>query len=479
MRTIRPSTHRRGVAAMLAMIYLVLFATLSIGFYATATISTQVAYNERRTVEAQLAAETGLDFVRNALYQVQFPARTTPANVLGEVSLDLEDLLNGTGNLSSNQVDMTGSNKIEIPAGNNKFIEIGNGQRFRVEIQRDDSFDADATASSDKKSQLVATITGGAAGSAERSRIRVTFKREEAPTGFFRNGMVSAGQVQILTRNFVQGLPADHAKVISLSSVNPPVTVGASLPGALSGIAGDIWIREGTNPSVFAGWSVGGTTNSAAIMADHVHKYHPDDLPPIPVPVTSIYKEFATNTYVSGSTTYTNIVIPPNTNPTFNGHSVLEGVIYVKQPNSVKFNGQVDITGVIVGEDVGVGTLLSNQIIFSGNGGVKAGVESLPDDPEFAGLKQLAGSFIVAPGFDVQMTGNFGAISGHIAGDKVTVSGSSSSNITGSIVSLKSTMTLGGSTNATLIYDPSQGHAGLRVEDRYLPIIATYEELSD
>ena len=45
------------------------------------------------------------------------------------------------------------------------------------------------------------------------------------------------------------------------------------------------------------------------------------------------------------------------------------------------------------------------------------------------------------------------------------------------IDSLESTMTLGGSTNATLIYDPNQGHAGLRVEDRYVPVPSSYEEI--
>jgi hypothetical protein len=469
--------RRRGVASMLAMLYLVLFAVLAVGFYATSAVSTQVSYNERRSIDTQLAAETGVNFIRNALYQIQIPARTTPANVLAAVCADLEDLLNGTGNLGSNQVDMTGSNKIEIPAGSNKYIEIGNGQRFRVEIQRDDGLDGVSGTTSDDLSKLVVTVTGMGLGTAERSRIRVTFARKEAPTGFFRNGMVSAGQVQILTKNLVQGLPAGHAKIITLSTVNPPITIGTVSGTSYGGVAGDLYVPEGTVPTVYPNWSVGGTTNQIDITTNHIHKMAAEDMPPLPVPVTSIYQPFATNTYVSGQLLYKNIVIPPNTNPTFNGPVTIQGVVYIKQPNKVSFAGQCEITGVIVGENTGVGTLLSNAVIFSGNGGVKAGVEALPDDPEFAGLKQLPGSFIVAPGFDVQLTGNFGAISGHITGDKVTVSGASSSSITGSLVALKSTLTIGGNTNATLIYDTNQSHAGLRVEDRYEPVFTTYDEI--
>lgn len=470
--------QRRGVTSMLAMLYLVLFAVLAMGFYATTTISAQLSHNEQNTVGSHLAAETGVDFVRNALYQVKFPARTTPANVLAVVSADLEDALNGTGNLGSNYVDMTGSNKIEMPAGYNRFIEAGGGQRFRAEISRDTSYDAVVGATSDDKSKLVVIVTGRATGTAEQTKIKVTFKREEGPTDFFRNGMVSAGQVNILTKNMVLGLPVDHAKIVTLSTVTPPITIGTAASTSYGGVQGDLYVPStAANPVVYPNWSVGGSTNQIDIMTNHVHKMPVDDLPPIPVPVTSIYKPYATNNYVAGLLNYTNIIIPPNTNPTFNGPVNIKGVVWIRQPNKVTFAGQCDITGVIVSEDSGVGTLLSNQIIFSGNGGVKAGVEALPNDPQFVGLKQYPGSFIVAPGFDVQMTGNFGAIAGHITGDKVTISGSSASSITGSVVALKSTMTIGGNTAATLIYDTTQGHAGIRVEDRYVPIFATYDEI--
>jgi len=46
----------RGVTSALSMIYLVLFSTLAIGFYATVNTSIQVSDNEKRGTNALLAA---------------------------------------------------------------------------------------------------------------------------------------------------------------------------------------------------------------------------------------------------------------------------------------------------------------------------------------------------------------------------------------------------------------------------------------
>jgi hypothetical protein len=258
--------------------------------------------------------------------------------------------------------------------------------------------------------------------------------------------------------------------------VNPPVSIGS---GTTTGkIDGDIYVPDGTTPSIVAGSSVGGSTIYSDIMDNHVHPFEPDEMPSMPVADTDVYKKFAVNRYTPGLSEYANIYIPPNTNPTFNGTVTLYGVILIQQPNKVAFNGQVDIDGVIVSDNSGVGTLLSNTITFSGMGGIKEGLDSLPeDDPRFPQeLRDLAGVFVVAPGFDVQFTGNFGAVGGHIAGDRVTLSGSSAATIEGTIVSLKSNLTLSGNTQVT--FKPgAAGHTGLRFEDRFIPAFETYREV--
>src|SRR4051812_23296836 len=89
----RSSLRRRGMAAVLAMIYLVLFATLAVGFYATVTISTQVARNERDVNDALRAAESGVGFVRYELAQVTVPPGTTGAAVTDALLADLRTQL--------------------------------------------------------------------------------------------------------------------------------------------------------------------------------------------------------------------------------------------------------------------------------------------------------------------------------------------------------------------------------------------------
>src|SRR5437762_9478662 len=52
--------RRRGVAALLAMLYLVIFSTLALGFYSAVTTAAQVAQNDERVMNAQVATESGL-----------------------------------------------------------------------------------------------------------------------------------------------------------------------------------------------------------------------------------------------------------------------------------------------------------------------------------------------------------------------------------------------------------------------------------
>ena len=55
---------RRGMTSVLAMMYLMIFSTLALGFYATTTTASQVSHNERTTLAAHMAAESGTHFLR-------------------------------------------------------------------------------------------------------------------------------------------------------------------------------------------------------------------------------------------------------------------------------------------------------------------------------------------------------------------------------------------------------------------------------
>jgi hypothetical protein len=121
---------------------------------------------------------------------------------------------------------------------------------------------------------------------------------------------------------------------------------------------------------------------------------------------------------------------------------------------------------------------VTNTLTFSGNGGSKLPLGALPDDPQFVELKKLSGPFIIGPAFQVNMSGNFGSVSGHIVADGVTISGSSNATLTGSVVALNPAKQLrvGGAATMTFAEDPNLGYGGLRFKEHLVPDLDTYKE---
>src|SRR5215218_10206960 len=66
--------RRRGATAVLAMLYLVLFSTMAVGFYAATTMSAQVSANDERITRSFAATESGMDFIRFHLARVNLPS---------------------------------------------------------------------------------------------------------------------------------------------------------------------------------------------------------------------------------------------------------------------------------------------------------------------------------------------------------------------------------------------------------------------
>jgi len=88
MRNVMTSARfgrRRAITSMLAMLYLVLFAVLAVGFYASTGTNAQVSMNEQRRYRALGAAESGMDFMRYQLFQVAIPPTTTADQVIGQI----------------------------------------------------------------------------------------------------------------------------------------------------------------------------------------------------------------------------------------------------------------------------------------------------------------------------------------------------------------------------------------------------------
>src|SRR5688500_8021515 len=101
--------NRRGITSAIAMIFLVLIGLMAMGFYALTTTATTISKNDRRTAKALLAAESGIQFMRNRLAHVTIPPNTSSANLLSELETDLKNDAYIVGNIGSAPITRAGN----------------------------------------------------------------------------------------------------------------------------------------------------------------------------------------------------------------------------------------------------------------------------------------------------------------------------------------------------------------------------------
>lgn len=388
-RARRVAGRRRGMTAMLAMLFLVLFSALAVGFYAAVTTASQVSSNDQRVAQAYLAAESGMDFMRYQLARVSIPPGTAQSDVLMELERDLKELLNDTPNFAGKDVRMTG-NVIQVPADTSQFIATsGDGSSgFRATI-------------TDWAGEIVVKIQGRYGNTANVGRaFQVDFTRASKPTTVFDYAVAAKGRVSMM-KGTVTGPPGN----IPLGSImSGKKTVPAiSMTGGTVG--GDLTVMDDGLASVTGG-KVRDSTNPAYIMANYVKKT--DSEPDFPTVDTTVFEPYATNVnatkeYSSG-TALKNTRIPAGTNPTFSGSATIQGILFVESPNIVTFSGDTQLQGMLVFENAGTSAV--NLINVSGNFTHKP----LPNGAEFDSLRSISGIAILAPTTKLTITGSTDSI---------------------------------------------------------------------
>ena len=179
--------------------------------------------------------------------------------------------------------------------------------------------------------------------------------------------------------------------------------------------------------------------------------------------------------------TYSNIIIKANTNPSFAGNTVLQGVVYIETPNKVNFAGNVTIQGIVVAQTDGNNNIgldpAQNTISFTGN--VSASPLSSLGSGFALTLRNLSGGFVLAPGFGVSFTGNLGTISGSIVASKLDFTGNAGGTVVGSVINLNNTpFTMSGNANITIQNSGTTAYpAGVFFGSRFDPLPDTYVEV--
>ena len=461
---------RRGFSSVLAMLFLVLFSTLAIGFYSTTTMSSQIARNQQSIALAQAGAEAGTQYIRYQFDQMTIPPN--PPNLLQSVATALAGL-NGTSVMNGSSVTIT-NNAIYIPSQtgwSNIDSTTGVSTKFRAMITTSGAF-------------VVCTVDGaGPSGTVEKA-IQLKYQTAPKAGAILNYGVAAAGTVATAGASYIQGA-SDPTKGSVLSA---DMTSGTPISINGKAVSGDVSVvNPNAGIAVGSGTSIGGTSNPALIPG-HEHYGVPAPTFPIidPTPfLTAANASPTPMTTYAGGNTLTNVIIPPNTNPKFTGGATINGVLYIQSPNVVTFKGNATINGVIVTDTTGSYDGVNNQINFGGT--VSASPISTLNPATFGTLPQLTGSFLLAPNYATSFTGNFGTVSGSIVAGTVSMSGNATGNVDGSVIAMYDSSGTGSSSSVYLngsadIVISSTGTTnyptGMSFGNNYTPLPGTYIEVT-
>ena len=444
------------------MIFLAVFASLSVVLYTSSSLHLRSSDNHRKVQSAQMAAESGLGFMLLCLRDVDMPSTTTGESLIANLTTSLGEALNGTANLAGHTVATSGGG-VEIP---NITVEgVTFSSRFAME--------ADG-----QKCRL--TVTGSCQG-VSRS-VAVSLGMTEKSSGIFDYAIASRGKIQVGGNATVTGMNTPgEGSVLSMSA--DPVAIQA---GGHATIGGDLYVTNPDETSVqFTGGalSVAGESDTSILFDEHVH--FGVEEPPIPEFDLAPFSAMTTSTIDAetelggGDLVLTNVRIMPNTNPTFSSDTVINGVLYIESPNDVQFTGGATINGIIIADNRAASDIVNNQLKFVGH--VSApGVDALPDTPQFAAIKEQTGTILLAPGFGVTIGGNTNTINGMIAADQFKFSGSANiaGDMTGSIIGLADKeMVLNGNTTIRINRQGADDTpAGFKHPIALVPIADSYAE---
>ena len=439
------------------MLYLVLFSTLAVGFYAATAMNAQIARNEKGLQQSDAAADGGMQFIRYQLGQVLIDPTTPQSGLLNAVAVQLGSQLNGTANMNGHTVQNT-NGAIYIPAPNSWVpLDPSTGSQFRVVITQSGT-------------SLLVTATGSRAGSTIKKGIRLQYQPAERAGALFDYGIASKSPISMNGNVIIQG-----ATNSAMGSVLCATASGSGL--TLNGsptISGDYSYVNPSLTNSYASGTIAGYTSGSPNFSQHVHAGVA--MPLFPWIDTSVYAQYATNAYVPGSTTLVNVTLPPGN---YNLSNVnIQGVLYLQSPCSVNISGPSKVQGVIVSDcNPTVGSLSTNVITLAGQTKITS-ISTLPSTFP-AGELALTGACIIAPYDSLTMTGNFGAISGSILAGQITMAGSASGTIQGSLINLSDTsMTFSGSGSVTIAGTGTANvPAGVSFGHKFTPLPGTYLEV--
>jgi len=402
---------RRGIALLMTLIFLALFASLAVGLAAATDMNAAVARNRYNNSQAAALAETGVQLVQKHVGGLYVPRTHGAADLHQAIGQQLRTALN-----SSSMVNAAGitwdSSAVTVPA-----ITLARADN------RSGTVNITIAAAGGVLDHTTVTITstGQFANATRTATYNMTVQRGHTALDDF--GVASKSSITMGGNADIRGAnQADEGSILSATYSTANAIQGNGTPY----ISGDACVVNPNGHIAMGNGTVGGRELIGV------------EEPQWPQVDQDVFSPYATNTCTSGgqNITLSNVRIPPNTNPTFSGNVTILGVMYVQTPNKVTFTGNCTITGVIVCQTPTVDNLTANSVEFKGTVD-SSPVENLPAGSQYDGLRDLTGSFLLAPGFSVSFGGNFGTINGCMVASKFSFSGTAGGTVKGGIVNLR------------------------------------------
>ncbi len=410
-KKVKKVKREKGAALILAIIFMSMFSALALAMTQMSTMNVQVAQNYKEANRALESAQSGLEVIRYHMDEA-------PMEDLEDVKELFFDKLGAT-------LDSTG---VYIPE---RTLDSQNSKSFSVRL---DWFDSDS---------IYADITGKYKDVTRT--IRVRFDITDTGNSVFDFGVATKGPLDM----------SGQAEIDGTNDLNLEIEASVYIEG-MDSLSGDSFAI--TNNAEVAGYvsiadpdasySVGSKAMIGGVQGDENVTVGVDYVD-FPTPDPDYFRPYATGDIIDSSSnidnyaTLNNCIVAAGTNPTFSSNVTINGILFVEQPNKVQFAGKVNVNGLIVCDgDLGY-TDPNNNMTFSGQ--VESSDASSLEGYEFDAIKQETGTFICAPGFGLDFSGQANYVNGAIAGSGINFSGQAGGTINGSIINYSSdTMGLGG-----------------------------------
>jgi Tfp pilus assembly protein PilX len=454
----KADSRRAGIAAILALMFLVLLASLAVAMANSSFLELRQGNNCVDSTTARMSAESGLTYMMLRLQDFRVPPNTQPADFFTQLKASVTAKMRNTNATVVNTATGFGVTTINLS-------DLTFSHTFTLLNQTPPAC------------RMVVT---GLKGRAVR-HVAVTLVCVPKREALFDYGVASKGKITISgSASIVGKTQADEASI--LSTLEEPMAIEA---GGHADVSGNLYVTDSDVDSVLLkgnGLTIGGSSDNKDILANHVFLGTRD--PGFPDVSTDPLATLAThtvdkNTDFNGTKTFTNIRIKAGTNPSFGSDTVINGIVYVEAPNVVTFTGKATVNGFIATQAASASQFASCQIDFKGQASVP-GVGALPKTSEFAAVRAAEGTAIVAPGFGLTFRGTTNSINGVIAADQLSFRGNANiaGDMTGTILGLKNLdLTLSGNTTIEIKrQDSSVVPAGFNHSLGLSVLSASYDE---